>query len=242
LPEGRLQAAYQFPDEISAAKAVSEMTRYGLDLAAIEFLDRAVIRALNQLKDYKLDEAPVLFLEFHGPAAATDSNARLARQLCEEVGGVIFNLPEGQHPWEMRHYVTEAIKHRKKGHTIVRNDVAFPISRLPEMVAYCHELGQKYDVMMHTFGHVGMGLLHALMLADQKDAKNWATVHKVNDLIIKKSVELGGTVSGEHGIGLGHKGRFVLEHGRSVNLMRGIKKVFDPAGILNPGKIFDLSE
>lgn len=240
LPEDRLQTAYKFPSELKAAQAVSEMRRYGLDLAAIEFLDRSLIEALNKLKDYGLEEVPALFLEFHGPRAVLDSNSELADSVCTELGGQPLTLGEGQRPWEIRHWATDAIKHRKPGYKIIRNDVAFPISRLPEMVEYCHELGNKYGIMVFTFGHVGMGLLHALIIANPDDVTEWSKAQKMNEEIIERTVEFEGTISGEHGIGLGHKAQFELEHGRSVELMRRIKRQFDPKNILNPGKVFDL--
>lgn len=240
LPEGRLKTAYKFDSEVNAARAVSEMRKYGLDIAAIEFLDRHVIKALNILKDYNLEVVPSLFLEFHGPDEVLQSNNELAASICEDLSGSPLTLSDGQNPWEIRHYVTDAIKYRNPAYTIIRNDVAFPISKLPEMVAYCHDLGQEYDIMVHTFGHVGLGLLHALLLAERKDDDQWMRAMKINDLIIKKTIELDGTISGEHGIGLGHKDLFELEHGRSIELMRQIKAQFDPANILNPGKIFDL--
>lgn len=240
LPEGRLKTAFKFKTEVEAAKAVSEMRKYGLDLAAVEFLDRRVMKALNQLKDYHLEEVPALFLEFHGPEAVLSSNYELAESICEELNGSKLELGDGHNPWEIRHYVTDAIKYLKKGYAIIRNDVAFPISKLPEMVAYCHELGDKYNILVHTFGHVGLGLLHALLLANPSEKENWAKGIELSDLIIKKAIEFEGTISGEHGIGLGHKNLFEAEHGQSVSLMRKIKVGFDPKNILNPGKIFDL--
>ncbi len=239
LPEGRLQNAFKFDSEVNAARAVSEMRKYGLDIAAIEFLDRKVMEALNMLKEYGLEEVPALFLEFHGPEAVLQSNNELATSICEELGGQPLELSDGQRPWEIRHYATDAIKYRRPGYTILRNDVAFPISKLPEMVEYCHQLAEKHGIMVHTFGHVGLGLLHALILARKEDPQEWSNAIAMNDLIIKKTIELEGTISGEHGIGLGHKNLFELEHGNSVDLMRKIKRQFDPNSILNPGKIFD---
>lgn len=93
--------------------------------------------------------------------------------------------------------------------------------------------------MIHAFGHVGMGLIHALILASREDAAEWQKGLEVNRKIILKALECGGTISGEHGIGLGHKAIFGIEHSESLELMRQIKNVFDPHGILNPGKIFD---
>lgn len=239
LPEARLQAAYQFGDVVKAALAVSEMCRYGVDAAAIELLDTRVIQALNQLKSYGLKEVPCLFLEFHGPQASNNSSLEMAASICTEQGGSKLQLSDGQRPWEIRHFVTEAIKHRQPGFSIIRNDVAFPISHLPEMVELCHRLGDENKIMIHTFGHVGMGLLHALILADRQDSEQWKRGQEINGQIIKRTLELGGTVSGEHGIGLAHKSLFQIEHGDSVDLMRSIKREFDPHNILNPGKIFD---
>ncbi len=240
LPESRLKEAYRFPDELSASKAVSEICRYGLDLAAIEFLDRAVIDALNQLKSYNIPNTPILFLEYHGPESTTSANASLTGDICTELGGSKLVLADNQNPWEIRHWATEAIKHRKPGYAILRNDVAFPISHLAEMVEFCHTTAKEHGITMHTFGHVGLGLLHALMLARRDNKAEWESAQKINNAIIRKTIQLGGTVSGEHGIGLGHKQLFIEEHGLSVELMKKIKSQFDPDSILNPGKIFDL--
>ncbi len=240
IPEDRLQSAYKFNDEIGAAKAVSEMCRYGLDLAAVEFLDRYLVIALNQLKGYGLSEVPCLFLEFHGPRTVLDANSTLADTICTELGGSKLELGEGHRPWEIRHWATDAVKHLKPGYSIIRNDVAFPISKLPEMVEFCHQLGNQNHLDVFTFGHVGLGLLHALILARKDKPDEWRLAVETSNRIIKKTIALDGTISGEHGIGLGHKDLFEIEHGPGVELMRRIKRQFDPKNILNPGKIFDL--
>ncbi|MCX6835896.1 MAG: FAD-binding oxidoreductase, partial [candidate division Zixibacteria bacterium] len=220
LPEGRKQTAYVFKSDVQAAQAVSEMRRYGLDIAAIEFLDRHLIIALNKLKGYGLSEAPMLFLEFHGPEAVLESNSELAESICAELDAEPLVLSEGQRPWEIRHWATDAIKHYQPGLSIMRNDVAFPISKLPEMVEFCHTLGDQHNIPMFTFGHVGMGLLHALMLADPNNHEQWSTAHQISNQIIEKTIQIGGTISGEHGIGLGNKDLFSKEHGDAVELMR----------------------
>ena len=128
---------------------------------------------------------------------------------------------------------------RRPGYTIIRNDAALPISRLPEIIQYCRELSEESGLLIHAFGHVGMGLIHALILARRDDSGEWQKGLEVNRKIILKAVECNGTISGEHGIGLGHKAIFNVEHSESIELMRQLKRVFDPNGILNPGKIFD---
>ncbi|MBD3257908.1 hypothetical protein GF377_05710, partial [candidate division GN15 bacterium] len=178
--------------------------------------------------------------EFHGPEAVLASNSELADSICEELKASSITLERGQNPWEIRHWATDAVKHFKKGYSILRNDVAFPISRLPEIVEYCRKLGDDNGIAMFTFGHVGMGLIHALMLARPDQTDEWQTALDISNKIIERTIELGGTISGEHGIGLGHKDLFAAEHGASVDLMRAIKRQFDPHNILNPGKIFDI--
>jgi D-lactate dehydrogenase (cytochrome) len=239
IPEGNRKIAFKFKSELEAAQAVSEMMRYGLDLAAVEFLDRNVIEALNLLNHYGLEEVPCLFLEIHGPEPVLVSNAEAATQIAEELGGENLVLADGQNPWEIRHYVTNAIKLRRPGYTIIRNDAAFPISELPEIVQYCRQLSEESGLLIHAFGHVGMGLIHALILARRDNDVEWQRGLETNRKIILKAVECGGTISGEHGIGLGHKGIFPIEHSQSLELMRQVKRVFDPHNILNPGKIFD---
>ncbi|MGB5107394.1 MAG: FAD-binding oxidoreductase [Candidatus Zixiibacteriota bacterium] len=239
IPEGSRKIAFKFKSEIEAAQAVSEMMRYGLDLAAVEFLDRNVIEALNLLNNYGLEEVPCLFLEVHGPDPVLTATSESALQIAVELSGQILQLASGQNPWEIRHFVTNAIKLRRPGYTIIRNDAAFPISELPGIVQYCRQLSDESGLLIHAFGHVGMGLIHALILARRDDEAEWQMGLDVNRKIILKAIEVGGTISGEHGIGLGHKAIFGIEHSGSLDLMRQIKRVFDPKGILNPGKIFD---
>ncbi len=239
IPEGNRKAAFKFRSEYEAAQAVSEMMRYGLDLAAVEFLDRNVIEALNLLNNYGLEEVPCLFIEAHGSEQVLTSNIESATQIAQELGGETLTLKGGQNPWEIRHYVTNAIKLRRPGYTIIRNDAALPISRLPEIIRYCRELSEESGLLIHAFGHVGMGLIHALILARRDDTVEWQKGLEVNRKIILKAVECSGTISGEHGIGLGHKAIFNVEHAESIDLMRQVKRVFDPHGIMNPGKIFD---
>lgn len=238
LPETRKQSAFTFKNESSAAKAVSIIRQYGIDIAAIEFLDRRVMEALNLLKNYQLAEATSLFLEFHGSTETCTASDTATTEICTDLGGERITLPNNQNPWEIRHYVTESIKHRKPGYAIIRNDIAFPISALPRVVEYCLTEAEKDGLMIHTFGHVGMGLLHALILARRNDTQEWEKGMALNTRIIRKAIAESGTISGEHGIGLSHVHLLSEEHGDSVSLMRAMKSQFDPRNILNPGKLF----
>ncbi|MDK9699181.1 MAG: FAD-binding oxidoreductase [bacterium] len=246
LPQAKGQSAFRFPTETAAVAAIAEMMRYGLDLAAVEYLGESTVRAVNKLRGYGIVEQPLLFLEAHGSDASVAETLELAASVAESNEGEPLTLPAGQDPWEVRHYTTPAIKLYRDGWQIIRNDVGFPVAQLPQVVGYVHEQAARLrkerntELELFTLGHCGMGVLHALMLADPNDEASWGAGMQLNKLLKEYVLTIGGTLSGEHGIGLGHKDLFPLEHGEvALSLMRSIRKVFDPNGILNPGKIFD---
>ena len=238
LPQGRKQGALTFPTEKDAATAIATMMRYGVDLAAVEFLDRRSVAALNRFQNFGLDEQPSLFIEVHGTPSSVDEVFETAQALCQENGGRLIILPDGRNPWEVRHFTTRAIQALKPDGKTIRTDMGFPISRLPEVVEQSYAIAERHQVVLHTFGHAGLGILHALLREDPSDVTRWAAAHRAKDEIVAFVLSVGGTASGEHGIGLGSQKYVRQEHGGAVELMKGIKQVFDPKGILNPGKIW----
>jgi D-lactate dehydrogenase (cytochrome) len=238
LPQGRKQGALTFPTEKDAATAIATMMRYGVDLAAVEFLDRRTIVALNRYRGFGLEEQPSLFLEVHGSPHSVDDVFGTAQVLCEERGGRLIVLPDGRNPWEVRHFTTRAIQALKPEGKTIRTDMGFPLSRLPEVVEQSYAIAERHGVVLHTFGHAGLGILHALLREDPADAQRWAAAQRAKDEIVAFVLSVGGTASGEHGIGLGSQKYVAQEHGPSVELMKGVKQVFDPRQILNPGKIW----
>lgn len=238
LPQGRKQGAFTFPTERTAVTAIAEMMRYGVDLAAVEFLDRRSLAALNRFQGFGLDEKPSLFIEVHGSPSSVDEVFATAQTLCEEHEGTSIILPDGRNPWEIRHFTTRAIQALNPQAKTIRTDMGFPISRLPEVVAQSYAIAERYGVVLHTFGHAGLGILHALLREDPNDVARWAAANQAKDEIVAFVLSVGGTASGEHGIGLGSRKYVQQEHGASLELMKGIKKLFDPKGILNPGKIW----
>ena len=238
LPQSRKQGAFAFPSEADAATATAAMMRYGLDLAAVEFLDRRTVVALNRFRDFGLREQPSLFLEVHGSDSLVGEVFSAARDLCAEHRGQEITLPGGGNPWEIRHYTTRAIQAGNPRAKTIRTDVGFPISQLPVVVDACYAIAARHEVVLHTFGHAGLGILHALLREDPTDTARWARANRAKDEMVAAVLALGGTASGEHGIGLGSRKYMAQEHGEALALMRQIKQVFDPAGILNPGKIW----
>lgn len=238
LPQGRQQGAFTFPSEKAAVTAIASMMRYGVDLAAVEFLDQRSIAALNGFQDFGLTERPSLFLEVHGSESAVEEVFETARSLCEEQQGERIVLPGGRNPWEIRHFTTRAIQALNPHAKTIRTDMGFPISRLPEVIDRSYAIAERHDVVLHTFGHAGLGILHALLREDPADEQRWATANRAKDEMVAFVLSIGGTASGEHGIGLGSQQYVAQEHGAALELMKGVKQVFDPKGILNPGKIW----
>jgi D-lactate dehydrogenase (cytochrome) len=238
LPQGRTQGAFTFSTEKAAVTAIAEMMRYGVDLAAVEFLDRRSIAALNRFQTFGLTEQPSLFIEVHGSPTSVDEVFSTARGLCEEHGGTFITLPDGRNPWEVRHFTTRAIQALNPQAKTIRTDMGFPISRLPEVVEQSYAIAERHGVVLHTFGHAGLGILHALLREDPRDVARWRMANQAKDEIVAFVLSVGGTASGEHGIGLGSRKYVQQEHGAALELMKGIKQLFDPKGILNPGKIW----
>jgi len=238
IPAARRQIALGFASERRAADAIAAMMAFGLDLAAVEFLDRRTMSALNRFRGYGLEEQPTLFLEAHGSEANAAEVARAALEISAEHGGRELRLASGQNPWEVRHFTTRSIRATNPGTEIVRTDLAVPISRLPEVVERSYRIGDKRGVALYAFGHAGLGIVHVLIAEDPADPSRWQAALGAKDEILRVVLELGGSVSGEHGLGLGNRQYAELEHGEALELMKQVKRVFDPHGILNPGKIW----
>ena len=117
-------------------------------------------------------------------------------------------------------------------------DAAVPISRYPEMILFSQNLVDDNQVPGYVFGHAGDGNLHVVLAGDPADATAWDVLKTINQRIVKRAVELDGTCTGEHGIGIGKREFMALEHGAGCDLMKSIKDLIDPKGLMNPGKMF----
>ncbi len=240
LPAGSRRWAFDCPADSAAAAAVADLLRYGIDLAAAEFLDRRTVAAINRFRDLRLTEAPTLFIEAHGSDATLDETGPQVESIAAEHGARPLVLAAGQDPWsEVRHYATRAIAALDPQVGIVRADLAVPISALPELVDAATAAGEQHGREVFLFGHVGIGILHALIPARREVADEWDAAEVAKSRLIDAALGLGGAVSGEHGMGLGNRSYAARQHGPALEVMKGVKAVFDPKGILNPGKIWE---
>jgi D-lactate dehydrogenase (cytochrome) len=243
IPAHYLATTINFKNLESASEAVAVLIGSGLEPAALELLPPGLIRLMNREKNLGIPEVPSLFCEFHGISKTTlQETADLAKELCEECGatGFKFGIEEKDRRelWRARHEAWETIHraHPKKETLIV--DAAVPLSCYPEMIVFSQNLVDENYADGYVFGHAGDGNLHVVMAGDPDDEKEWSILEKINHFIVEKAVELGGTCTGEHGVGIGKRKFMELEHGDSYQLMRQIKELIDPKGLMNPGKIF----
>ncbi|HEV7731579.1 MAG TPA: FAD-binding oxidoreductase [Candidatus Binatia bacterium] len=232
LPAARRRGGFVFPDAGAAARVVADLVRYGVDVAAVEFLDAPTLAALNRFRAFGLVERPSLLLEVHGSDATVDEVWTTASEVAVAAGGTALDLPD---PWAIRELATRAVEAERPDAGTVRADLAIPIGALPELVRACEETATARALPMHVFGHAGIGILHVLVPAD---ASERAAAEAARDALVERVLALGGSCSGEHGMGTGNRRFAALEHGAALALMRGVKAVFDPHGILNPGKIW----
>ncbi len=243
IPAHHLSAVVTFRELHDASKAVAMLIASGLDPAALELLPANLIALINREKGLGLPEMPSLFCEFHGVSpAALEETAALAKEVCEDCGATDFksgvSAAERQRLWQARHEAAETILRAHPGDKSLTVDAAVPISLYPEMILFAQQVVAEEGVVGYVFGHAGDGNLHVVMPGNPEDTETWSHVEAVNERIVKRAVDLGGTCTGEHGIGIGKRRFMRREHGDSYDLMRRIKELMDPKNLMNPGKMF----
>lgn len=243
IPVNHLAATITFDDLESVSKAAALLIGSGLEPAALELLTPELIALMNREKELGLPEVPSLFCEFHGISRATLGEVEdLTKELCKDCGAVDFEF--GVEPghrrdlWRARHEAWETIHRAHPGKETLIVDAAVPISSYPQMIVFSQNLIDENNATGYVFGHAGDGNLHVVLVGDPKVKSEWSVLEEINNSIVKQAVKLGGTCTGEHGIGIGKRKFMKLEHGKSYELMKRIKDLIDPKGLMNPGKIF----
>ena len=243
IPSHYLAAIIRFPDLEKASEAVAVLIGAGLGPAALELLPPGLIRLMNNEKGLGLPEVPSLFCEFHGISeGALKETAQLAGKLCEDCGAVSFDYATEEAArkdlWRARHEAWETIHRAHPGKETLIVDAAVPISRYPEMVVFAQKEVDQAQSIGYVFGHAGDGNLHVVMAGDPKNKEEWGRIEAINQAVVEKAIHFGGTCTGEHGVGIGKRKFMAMEHGESYELMKQIKNLIDPKGLMNPGKIF----
>ncbi|WP_069300804.1 FAD-binding oxidoreductase [Neptunicoccus sediminis] len=240
-PESVSAAVCEFEDTASAVNAVIMAVQMGLPVARMEFIDPLSIRAINAYSNMTMRERPHLFMEFHGTQTSVAEEVQRMKEVAEEFGGGGFQwatkAEDRNRLWHARHNAYFALKSQHPGAQGLSTDVCVPISKLAQAIEDTIADVEAHGWQAPIVGHVGDGNYHVLFLFDRQNAEEFSLAKELTHRMNLRALELGGTVTGEHGIGMGKMKYLDDEHGDAVRVMADIKRTFDPTGIMNPGKI-----
>ncbi|MDQ0189809.1 FAD-binding protein [Alicyclobacillus cycloheptanicus] len=232
-----------FDSLVDAGTAISKILSSGILPSKLELMDQASMVAVENYEPCNLpiDAAAMILIELDGHPMAVEDELIKVRHLCDRVGAVEVRIPanpaEEVELWKARKLVSPAIVRIKP--TKISEDATVPRSKIPEMCQRLQEIKQKYNLHLVVFGHAGDGNLHPNIVADKSDKEEMRRVEQAVSEIFEAAIALGGTLSGEHGIGLMKAPFMEMELGAiGVQMMKRIKQSWDPNNILNPGKIF----
>jgi len=243
LPPAISAAVCSFATMAGAVDTAIAVIQAGLPVARVELLDEAMIAAVNRFSRLDHPLAPTLFFEFHGASeASVVEQAQSAEELARDHGGSGFRwatlAEERTRLWKARHdayYAALATRPGAKGFT---TDVCVPISRLTEAVLAAREDLDGSSLSGALVGHVGDGNFHMIYLVDPASPGEVAEARRLADRMVRSALAVGGTCTGEHGIGSGKVAYLAMEHGDGVDVMRAVKRALDPENLMNPGKMF----
>jgi len=244
LAEAISAAIVNFPDVRSAAEATILTIQMGIPVARIELLDTAYMAAINQYSKTNYPELTTLFLEFHGTEASVAEQVKMVEEISVDFGASGFQWADKEEDrrqlWRARHdayYAGLAVRPGSRGYV---TDVCVPISRLADCITETQTDIEKQGLFAPIIGHVGDGNFHSTVFVDPDDDAMFAKVLEYDKRLVKRALSMGGTCTGEHGIGMGKLKHMRNEHGDgAIELMRTIKQALDPDNIMNPGKVVD---
>lgn len=244
IPESILSAVCSFDTMAGAVDTVVQSIQLGIPLARVEILDDVQMRAVNAWSDLDYPETTTLFFEFHGSERYVQEQVETVSELATSNGGNAFQwavLPEDRDRlWKARHQAYYAAVGLRKGCVGWPTDVCVPISRLAECILETKADLETASIPGPILGHVGDGNFHVVFVIDPDKPEEQAEAEALNHRLVRRALDMGGTCTGEHGIGLGKQDWLVEELGEAVETMRLIKRALDPSDLFNPGKIFSL--
>jgi D-lactate dehydrogenase (cytochrome) len=227
-----------------AANTVIQTLQMGIPVARSELLCATTMAALNKHNKLNYRESPTLLLEFHGTQASVVEQAKAVQEIARDNGGLDFQWatrPEERSKiWEARHNAYFACLQLKPGARALSTDVCVPISRLAECITETEKDIASASLPIPLFGHVGDGNFHLVILIDPGNDAEIAEAKALNVRLVRRALAMEGTCTGEHGIGIGKQSYLVEELGEAVDLMRDLKRTFDPDNLMNPGKVVSL--
>lgn len=239
LPRHRRTIAAYFDSIEAGVKCITRIRLSGIEPGAIEFLDRTHLRLISEWAGLNLpDRECMIILELHSYSrAGIEEEVRDSLNLLREGGAVELFAPESEaeaeRVWEARRGAYPSIL--KACRSPIIGDIIVPLSRLLDAVKKAYEIAAKYGVRVGVMGHLGDGNIHANWLTDRRNRDEWERALRANAELTRYAIEIGGALSAEHGVGLEKKAFIEEQHGEALELMRRLKRLFDPNNILNPG-------
>ena len=246
IPESIMSAACHFPDLESAVLTAQEVIQYGVQIARIEMLNKDQMEiSIKYSKLENVEPLPTLFFEFHGSESSNKESIKIVEELSKNNGGNDFKWAESIEDrnklWKARHEIYYAVKAQGTNVKIYATDICVPISNLVECIKFSEKEIQQHGLKAPMVGHVGDGNFHVTVIYDPAKKGEYEIIRNFSDKLIDKALELEGTITGEHGIGLQKKEYLLKEHPDNLPLMKSIKRSLDVNNIMNPGKVFDLN-
>ena len=244
IPEAISAAVCGFPTIKAACDTVIATIQHGIPVARIELLDALQIKACNAYSNLSYDEAPTLFLEFHGSPDSVAEQAERFGQIAVEFGGGSFDWTsreeERNRLWQARHDAYWAVLALRPGAKAFVTDVCVPISRLADCVTEAQADIEELGLIAPLVAHAGDGNFHLSVLIDMEDPAEVGAAEKLSSRLAERAIAMDGTCTGEHGIGQGKIAHLENELGSALDVMRIIKRAIDPDNIMNPDKIVRL--
>ncbi len=242
IPEAIAGAVCSFQDLGSAVQTAVEVMQWGIPVARVELLDEMQIDAVNRYSGLDHPLQPTLFFELHGSPTGVEESALAVARITAEHGGREFDwasdTEERAKLWEARHHAYFAALALRAGARVMSTDVCVPISRLTECITETKEDASRASFPTPLVGHVGDGNFHLLMVIDPESEAELEEARAINRALVERALRMGGTCTGEHGVGLGKRKWMEAEHGSALEAMRAVKNTLDPRDVMNPGKIF----
>ena len=242
VPQATSAAVGSFDSIAAAVKTVINVVQRAIPVARAELLDPVAMDAVNRYAKLDHPVAPTLFFEFHGSPSAVEEQARQVEAIAQANGGAEFqwSLEESERArlWQARHDAYYAVRALRPTVHAVSTDVCVPISELAGCIEDTIADIEHTSITAPIVGHVGDGNFHCIVLTDIENTAERENVEAFHRRLVQRALACGGTSTGEHGVGLGKREFLREEHGEAVDLMHELKRILDPRGILNPGKLF----